>query len=153
MVPSQVFRAGVVLVVRRGNGDVLVFERGDARGAWQLPQGGIDVGESPQEAAWRELAEETGLSSSVVSLIHEVPEWITYEWPDDIRSKDKHGGARRGQTQRWFFFRPSDDMTIEPVPDGREFIAWRWISPQTAIDEVAPFRRAAYERAFSSVDW
>jgi putative (di)nucleoside polyphosphate hydrolase len=152
-VPSQVFRAGVVLVVQRGDGDVLVFERGDARGAWQLPQGGIDVGESPEEAAWRELAEETGLSSAVVTLIHEVPEWITYEWPDEIKSKVGHGGSRRGQTQRWFFFRPSDELGIEPVPDRREFIDWKWISPQTAIDEVAPFRRAAYERAFASVDW
>ena len=153
MVPSQVFRAGVVLVVRRGNGDVLVFERGDARGAWQLPQGGIDVGESPLEAAWRELAEETGLSASGVTLMHEVPEWISYEWPDHIRARAKHGDTRRGQTQKWFFFRTSDEIGVEPVPDGREFVAWKWISPQTAIDEVAEFRRAAYERAFSSVEW
>ncbi|MFM8856359.1 MAG: NUDIX domain-containing protein [Actinomycetota bacterium] len=151
--PSQVFRAGVVLVVRRGNGDVLVFERSDARGAWQFPQGGIDVGETPQEAAWRELSEETGLSSSVVTLMYEVPEWISYEWPDDIRAKAKHGDSRRGQTQRWFFFRSSDEVDVEPVPDGREFISWKWITPRTAIEEVASFRRAAYERAFSSVDW
>ena len=151
--PSQVFRAGVVLVVRRGNGDILVFERGDARGSWQLPQGGIDVGESPQQAAWRELSEEAGLSSSSVTLLHEVPEWITYEWPDDIRSKAKHGDTRRGQTQRWFFFRPSDETTIEPIPDGREFVAWKWVSAQAEIREVAHFRRAAYERAFASVDW
>lgn len=151
--PAQVFRAGVVLVVRRGNGDVLVFERADARGAWQFPQGGIDPGESPVEAAWRELAEETGLSSSVVTLAHEVPEWITYEWPDDIRSKAADGDSRRGQTQKWFFFRASDEIGLEPEPDGREFVAWRWISPRIAIEEVAPFRRTAYERAFSSVGW
>lgn len=150
--PDQVFRAGVVLVVRRANGDVLVFERGDARGAWQFPQGGIDVGETPLQAAWRELFEETGLSSSTVTLFHEVPEWITYEWPDDLRAKVKQAESRRGQTQRWFFFRPFDESSVEPVPDGREFIAWKWITPRAAIEEVASFRRAAYERAFSWVD-
>lgn len=145
---SQVFRAGVVLVVRRSNGDVLAFERGDAPGAWQLPQGGIDVGETPHEAAWRELEEETGFTSADVVLVHEVPEWITYEWPDDIRSRAKHGDTRRGQTQRWFFFSVIDDA-IEPIPDGREFVSWKWSSLQSVTDEVAPFRRSAYELGFA----
>ena len=54
------FRAGVVAVVRRSDGQVMAFERADAPGAWQLPQGGIESGETPEQAAWRELREETG---------------------------------------------------------------------------------------------
>lgn len=148
---AQLFRAGVVLVVRRTNGDVLVFERGDAPGAWQLPQGGIDVGESPREAAWRELEEETGLTEEHVDLVTEIPEWISYEWPDDIRERARHGDVRRGQTQKWFFFslvRGSDDA---PTPDGREFVAYKWSSPEAVIEDVAVFRRPAYEQAFALV--
>jgi putative (di)nucleoside polyphosphate hydrolase len=140
-------------VVRRGDGDILVFERGDAPGAWQLPQGGIDIGESPEDAAWRELFEETGLSSESVTLKYVVPQWITYEWPDEIRSKAKHGDSRRGQTQKWFFFQSKDEQDVQPIPDGREFVAWKWVSPMAAIDEVTPFRRTAYEQAFAVVPW
>ncbi len=148
---AQLFRAGVVLVVRRDGGDVLVFERGDAPGAWQFPQGGIDVGETPLDAAWRELAEETGLTSAHVELVLEVPEWITYEWPEEIRVRAKHGDSRRGQTQKWFVFRLVDPDAHEPVPDGREFVAWKWASPSNAISQVASFRQDAYERAFAQI--
>lgn len=154
---AQLFRAGVVLVVRRSGGDefdaeVLVCERGDAPGAWQLPQGGIDIGETPEQAAWRELGEETGLTEEHVHLVHLVPEWISYEWPDELRAKAKHGESRRGQTQKWFFFQMSNDLH-EPAPDGREFVSWKWATPREVIAEVASFRRPAYERAFSLVPW
>jgi putative (di)nucleoside polyphosphate hydrolase len=150
-VPAQVFRAGVVLVVQRVNKDVLVFERGDVPGAWQLPQGGIDVGETPAEAAWRELLEETGLGSDCVRLSWEIPEWITYEWPDSIRSGAKQGDVRRGQVQRWFIFDLVDEGACGPRPDNIEFVAWKWMSRRDVIREVVDFRRDSYRRAFELV--
>ena len=126
--------------------------RREPRGAWQLPQGGIDPGEEPVDAAWRELLEETGLGRDNVSLVSELDDWIAYEWPLDVR------GERpvRGQIQRWFLFgvRPAahDDghaHHLRPTPDGREFVAWRWIDPHDLVDQVIDWRRPAYRRAFS----
>ena len=147
--PAQVFRASVVLIVRRENGDLLAFERADVPGAWQLPQGGLDVGEEPVDAAWRELREETGLGPNQVRLVHELAEWIAYEWPADIRERAKEGHRRRGQIQKYFLFGVIPDIDIEPQPDGVEFGAWQWISPHQLIHEVAEFRRDGYARAFS----
>ena len=134
------FRANVVAVVRNSVGLVLAFERSDVVGACQLPQGGIDVGETPEVAAWRELEEETGLDRRHVELVGEFPEWTAYEWPTGVR---KNG--RMGQVQRWFTFKVNDDH-IEPRPDGVEFSAWRWVEPRWLVDHVVDFRRSSYRR-------
>jgi putative (di)nucleoside polyphosphate hydrolase len=139
-VASRHFRAGVVIVVRRDDGDVLAFERADQPGQWQLPQGGLEPGETPDDAAWRELAEETGLGPGDVEMVGEHPDWVAYEWPPDVVA----GGNRLGQVQRWFFFRLRAD-SAEPSPDGREFRAWKWVEPSWLIEQVVPFRRPAYE--------
>lgn len=148
---TQVFRAGVVLVVRRNNGDILVCERGDVPHAWQLPQGGIDVGENPERAAWRELAEETGLREPCVRLEVELHEWIAYEWPDEIREQAKHGDLRRGQIQKWFVFGLTDDDNCRPAIDEVEFVAWRWMSVVDLLREVVSFRVDSYRRAFHAL--
>jgi putative (di)nucleoside polyphosphate hydrolase len=136
---SSNFRAGVVAVVTNSQGQVLAFERSDVPGAWQLPQGGIDVGEAPGDAAWRELGEETGLGPDDVDLVAEHPDWVVYEFPDQIRS----AGKRLGQAQRWYLFRVrSDDVT--PTPDEVEFVAWKWVEPSWLLDHVVEFRLGAY---------
>lgn len=132
------FRAGVVAVVRRDDGKVLAFERTDFSGEWQLPQGGIERGETPLQAAWRELEEETGLDERHVELVGEYDGWTVYEWPTSMRR-----GARMGQVHRWFFFRPIAD-DIEPCPDGAEFCAWTWMSTSSLIGSVVEFRRTPY---------
>jgi len=151
---SLTFRAGVAMIVRRGDGQVLVFERNDAPGSWQLPQGGIDADETPVEAAWRELFEETGLDHSDVRLVDETSDWISYLWPTDIRTKSDRGRKHIGQTQKWFLFGVTDDHDghahdLKPRPDGREFADWKWMSPHEVIDQVIEWRRSAYQRAFS----
>lgn len=148
---SQSFRAGVVIVVRRENGDLMVFERKDVPGSWQLPQGGIDIDEEPVEAAWRELSEETGLTKVDVNLVSELSEWIAYEWPADIRASIKNGDKRRGQIQKWFLFGVLDEANVSPQPDDREFVAWTWMEPHHLLHHLVEFRRAAYARAFSRI--
>jgi putative (di)nucleoside polyphosphate hydrolase len=136
------FRAGVVAVVRRSDGRVLTFERNDIPGQWQLPQGGIERGETPEKAAWRELTEETGLGRADVELVGEHDEWTIYEWPASSRTSE-----RIGQAHRWFFFEPigsADDLT--PTPDGSEFDKWVWMAPDELITQVVAFRRRPYER-------
>lgn len=135
------FRAGVVAVVRRGDDTVLAFERADLVGQWQLPQGGIDPHERPVDAAWRELGEEAALGPSDVELSHEYPYWTVYEFPEGLRRRHH----RLGQAHRWFEFRVRRD-DVEPVPDGREFVRWRWMTVDELLDAVVEFRRRPYEQ-------
>lgn len=137
---SQHFRANVVAVVTNATGRVMAFERSDVAGAWQLPQGGVDAGETPEEAAWRELEEETGLGRQQVELVGEFPDWTAYELPNGPR---KNG--RIGQVQRWFTFRVLSDE-VEPEPDGVEFTSWKWVEREWLVDEVVDFRRPSYRR-------
>jgi putative (di)nucleoside polyphosphate hydrolase len=132
------FRAGVVTVVRREDGKVLAFERSDRAGQWQLPQGGIESGESPHAAAWRELAEETGLDQRHVRLVGEHEDWTVYAWPDSMRPAD-----RLGQVHRWFFFEWCG-ADVDPKPDGREFRDWRWMETSVLIEQVVDFRQGPY---------
>ena len=150
-VASLHFRAGVVIVVRsRDHLQVLAFERVDARGSWQLPQGGLHVGEEPIAGAWRELTEETGLGPEQVEARAEFPEWLAYEWPDDVRRAKGGDKQRIGQAQRWFLFDVIADET-QPTPDGSEFVAWKWVTPRWLIGHVPEWRRGPYERVLGTL--
>lgn len=148
---SAHFRAGVVIVVRHTDlARVMVFERVDAPGSWQLPQGGIKAGEQPVEAAWRELEEETGLGADHVVSRAEFPDWIAYEWPADVQERNAGSHHRIGQVQKWFLFdvRSAD---VEPTPDGIEFGAWQWVTPSWMLEHVVEWRREAYARVLGTL--
>jgi putative (di)nucleoside polyphosphate hydrolase len=134
------FRAGVIAVVRRADGKVLAFERSDLSGAWQLPQGGLEHGESHRAAAWRELEEETGLTDRDVRLVEEYDGYTVYAWPAAMRRN-----GRIGQVHRWFFFEPIHEP-VSPMPDGSEFTDWTWIDPYELIEKVVEFRKAPYRQ-------
>jgi putative (di)nucleoside polyphosphate hydrolase len=144
-VGTRHFRASVVAVIERTDGAVLAFERADAPGSWQLPQGGIEQGEEAIDAVWREVKEETGLGPADVAVVSEHPEWIAYEWPTEIRA----GRRGIGQVQRWFTFRAVDDDVV-PQPDGSEFTAWRWVDRRWLVDHVVPFRATAYRKVLGA---
>jgi putative (di)nucleoside polyphosphate hydrolase len=138
------FRAGAVTVVSRSDGLVLAFERADPRGQWQLPQGGLEPGETPRQAAWRELTEETGLSSVEVEMMGEYPRWTVYEYPFGTSQSNRLGAAHR-----WFFFRVRSDDVV-PVPDGREFVAWKWCPVEVLVAEVVDFKQPGYREVLGT---
>lgn len=144
--PSRHFRAGVVAVIARSDGHVLAFERADHPDAWQLPQGGIERDEEPDDAVWREVTEETGLRPEQLELVVAGDEWIAYTWPAEV-VRDRKG---LGQTQQWFGLRLRDE-TDEPSPDGSEFTAWRWVDPDWLVAHVVEFRRTAYRRGLDTL--
>lgn len=147
---SQHFRAGVVIVVRHPDHQrVMAFERSDAAGSWQLPQGGLERGEEPLEAAWRELMEETGLGPDHVTPTAESADWIASEWPADLHSRHPRDG-RRGQVHKWFVFDVNGD-DVEPSPDGSEFTDWQWVTPDWLIENVVSWRRPVYEKGLGAL--
>lgn len=140
--------AGVVLANVQG----LVFtgERVDTPGAWQMPQGGVDSGETPRTAAFRELEEETGVSPTLVTLEREHPDWILYDLPEHLVCK-LWNGRFRGQKQRWFLMRfHGADSDIDLDQRNREFSRWRWSTPDEVIGNIVPFKRAAYRQVIAA---
>ncbi|KQN03767.1 RNA pyrophosphohydrolase [Sphingomonas sp. Leaf25] len=144
--------AGVMLMNR--DGQIFVGQRLDSTlEAWQMPQGGIDPGEEPLDAAVRELREETGVVATKVRLIAEAPDELFYDLPDDMIGRIWKG-KWRGQRQRWFLFAfDGDDGDIDIQTPEPEFRAWRWADPADLPTMIVPFKKTLYEAviaAFSS---
>lgn len=138
---GQYYRAGVGALIINGRSEVLAFERSDVPGMWQMPQGGLEAGEEPTEAIWREVLEETGLSSSDLRLIGRYPDLLAYELPPGVRG-EKTG---RGQVHHWFFFRIEASET-SPVKLNEEFRSWGWLPMEELIERTADFRRPVYQK-------
>lgn len=134
--------AGLVWIGNR------IDKAGDGDDAWQMPQGGVDPGEDILEAARRELAEETNVTS--VSVLAAAPDWYAYDLPEDL-AKEKFKRKWRGQTQKWFAFRfEGDEAEIDIAnPAGGhkpEFRAWRWERMDRLPELIVPFKRPVYEK-------
>ncbi|MXO90439.1 RNA pyrophosphohydrolase [Altererythrobacter aquaemixtae] len=142
---------GVMLV--NTHSKVFVAERLDSRhgnghtsGFWQMPQGGVDKGEDLQEAALRELAEETGVGADKVTLLGQTREPIRYDLPDELIGK-LWKGKYRGQEQVWYCARfLGDDADIDlEAHDPPEFSQWKWIDPERLPDVIVPFKKHVYQ--------
>ena len=148
MTPEEIARlpyrpcVGVVLI--HADGRVFAGQRADmAEPAWQMPQGGIDKGETAVEAALRELREETGVSAEHVSVLGETAEWLPYDLPAEVLP---YRGKYRGQTQKWVLMRlEADDEVIDLSHEDVEFSDWRWMQGAELLSLIVPFKRPIYE--------
>lgn len=140
--PAEYFRAGAGALIINGKGLALALERAGIAGAWQLPQGGLKKGEEPIDAAYREIAEETGITEHDLDLLKGAPELLAYELPAEARS-EKTG---RGQVQYWFLFRFRGKESAIDVDPGGEFRAWQWLSISDLLELTVEFRRPVYRR-------
>lgn len=155
MTPAEIealpYRPCVGLVLMNAERQVFAGQRLDNPGpAWQMPQGGIDRGEAPVEAALRELGEETGVPASAVEIVAETPEWLTYDLPHELVSRIWKGRFR-GQRQRWFLLRfTGQDSLIEIDRPHAEFSRWAWMAPDDLVERIVPFKRDIYRAVFET---
>ena len=143
-------RSGVGIVVLNQENKVFVAKRIDnPKNFWQMPQGGIDIGENFLNAAYRELAEETSIKS--VKLIKELDGMITYELPDHLLGiiwKGKY----RGQKQKWFLMRfIGEDKEININTPQPEFLDWKWIEIDQLTKVVVDFKLHVYKEVSEKV--
>ena len=152
MSPDEIARlpyrpcVGIMLIDRGGR--VFVARRISTPGeAWQMPQGGIDEGESPRRAALRELHEEVGTDKAEV--LAESRNWWCYDLPAELVPR-WWGGRYRGQEQKWFALRfLGTDADIDIATETPEFRAWRWAEMAELADIVVPFKRHIYRQVIA----
>jgi len=141
---SQTFRANVGIAVARADGFVLALERIDQPDRWQMPQGGLNVGEEPVDASLRELQEETGLRREHVELVAEHPGWLAYELPPARRRNER----ARGQVQKWFLYRflgsDGDIDFTPPKGERQEFKDYRWMDLTELAEAMWEVKRPIY---------
>lgn len=139
------YRPNVGLALFSKAGHVFVGRRINGRGAfqWQMPQGGIDKGESPCNSALRELEEEIGVPEKLVDVLEETQDWLYYDFPPDL--KKRLPGPYIGQRQKWFAFRfKGSDSDVRLDRHTPEFDAWRWALLEDTPALVVPFKRLVY---------
>lgn len=142
------YRTGVGIMLLNAQGKVFVGQRCDSGSEsrqWQMPQGGVDDGEGPEQAALRELEEETGISPRHVKILHQMPGNFAYDLPQELLGKIWKG-RYRGQRQTWFVMRfLGQDSDVNIRTKHPEFRDWRWVDKGDLHDLIVPFKRNLYK--------
>lgn len=152
MIDSEGFRANVGIMLANARGEVL-WARRIGQDAWQFPQGGIHQGETSEQALFRELEEEIGLTEKDVEIISCTRGWLRYRLPQRLLRRDTKPLCI-GQKQKWFLLRMlADDsqVSFENNGDKPEFDHWRWVSYWYPLGQVVPFKREVYRRALKEL--
>jgi putative (di)nucleoside polyphosphate hydrolase len=156
MLDREGYRANVGIVLLNSRNEVFWGKR-VGQHSWQFPQGGIQHGESPEQAMYRELHEEVGLLPEHVQIVGRTRDWLRYDVPEEYLRRQHatriHRAAYRGQKQIWFLLRlvglDSDiDLRVSEHP---EFDAWRWVPFWIQLDSVIDFKREVYQLALSEL--
>ncbi len=139
------YRLGVGIVLVNKEGKVFAGQRIDSQTeSWQMPQGGVEAGETMEQAALRELAEEVGTDK--VAIIGETKEMLYYDLPEELLGK-LWNGKYKGQRQKWLLMRfLGEDADINIATSLPEFIQWHWEDPATLARLIVPFKREIYLR-------
>jgi len=149
------YRPAVGVAVFNAEGKVWLGKRFGQDGpyCWQMPQGGMDKGETPEVSAARELFEETGITLEMVTPIGEIQDWLFYDFPASYKNRKATKGWM-GQRQRWFAFRfHGEESQIDLKSHGpQEFSEWRWGDLSETPDLIVPFKRKVYERLASEFE-
>lgn len=152
MIDSEGFRANVGIMLANGRGELLWARRIGGQDAWQFPQGGINEGETAEQALYRELDEEVGLQPGDVEMIGCTRGWLRYRLPDRMVRHDSKPLCI-GQKQKWFLLKMlTDDNDVNVSQGDRpEFDHWRWVSYWYPLGQVIPFKREVYRRAMKEL--
>lgn len=151
MIDSDGFRPNVGIILANPVGEVL-WARRIGQDAWQFPQGGIHQNESPEEAMFRELQEEVGLSAADVEILAVTRGWLRYRLPR--RMIRKHSlPVCVGQKQKWFLLQMlADDTSVRMhQSESPEFDEWRWVSYWYPLGQVVSFKREVYRKAMKEL--
>jgi putative (di)nucleoside polyphosphate hydrolase len=151
MLDREGFRPNVGIILLNARNEVFWGKRLREH-SWQFPQGGIKYGETPVQAMYRELHEETGLLPEHVKVVGRTRDWLRYEVPDKFIKREVRGHYR-GQKQIWFLLRMVGrdcDICLRAT-DHPEFDAWRWNEYWVPLDAVIEFKRDVYQMALSEL--
>lgn len=151
MLDREGFRPNVGIILLNQRNQVFWGKR-IRTNSWQFPQGGIDRGESPEQAMYRELHEEVGLKPEHVSIVARTRDWLRYEVPDRFIRRDARGHYK-GQKQIWYLLRlVAQDWNLNlRATNHPEFDAWRWNDYWVPLDVVVEFKRGVYEMALTEL--
>ncbi len=151
MIDSDGFRPNVGIILANDRGQVLWAKR-IGQEAWQFPQGGIREHETPEQALYRELHEEVGLSPKQVRILGCTRGWLRYRLPKRLVRHDNKPVCV-GQKQKWFLLQllTSDQHVCVDGGQSPEFDGWRWVSYWFPLGQVVAFKREVYRRAMKEL--
>jgi len=152
VIDSEGFRSNVGIVICNRQGQLLWAKR-IGQSAWQFPQGGIKKSESVEEALFRELNEEVGLSEPDVQILYQTEDWLYYRLPGNL-IRQHSGPLCIGQKQKWFLLSlEGDDNRIELNKTQKpEFDDWRWVNFWYPVDQVIEFKRDVYRKVLQQLE-
>ena len=145
------YRLNVGLIIVNNYGKVLICKRKNSN-QWQFPQGGIDKGESPIEAAKREIFEEVGIKPSKIKVLGKIKDWVKYEIPIELAKKSFKKKGIVGQKQKWFIFKIKSEACITFVNDpDNEFDDFAWVSYWRPIALIVSFKKEVYRNVLAEL--